>query len=148
MPTKCTTPISAIDKYIKQQCERREKALFNLLCYAGERCVNEARSYHGRTYTDRTGNLRSSIGYVVVINGEIRQMGGFEVILSGAEGAQNGKNLALEVAGRYPHETVLIVVAGRTYARNVAARGFNVLQSAEQLAESLMPTLLRGLSAA
>src|SRR3954465_475262 len=34
----------------------------------GEQFVNNARSTN--TYTDRTGNLRSSVGYIILLNGQ------------------------------------------------------------------------------
>lgn len=146
MPIKCTTPKEQINAYIQERIARMNKAIINTLCYAGEMCVNEARSYHGKAYQDQTGNLRSSIGYVVAVDGKIQQMGGFNVVLNGQEGAMTGRQYAQEVLRQYPHDTVLIVVAGRTYARYVAAKGYNVLQSAEALAEQIVPDLLKQLN--
>mgnify|MGYP006872978794 CR=1 FL=1 len=145
MPIKCTTPMSQIDKYIKQQLERQERALIRTLSYVGERCVNEARAYNGKAYTDQTGNLRSSVGYVVAVDGKIRSSSTFETVLNGDEGGKTGKAYAKELVSKYPQGAVLIVVAGMNYAQYVSAKGYNVLSSAELLAEQLVPTLLKQL---
>lgn len=149
MPTKCVTPMAQINAYIKQQTQRRERVILRTLQYIGERCVNEARSYNGKAYTDQTGNLRSSVGYVVAIDGKIRTASAFEPIMSGAnDGSQRGKAYAKALVSQFPKGAVLIVVAGERYAKYVAAKGYNVLQSAEQLAEHLCPQLLSQLGLA
>lgn len=145
MPIKQTTPMSQIDKYIQQQLKRQERVLINTLMYIGEQCVNEARSYNGKAYTDQTGNLRSSVGYVVAVDGKIKATSRFEAILDGQDGTEAGKEYAKKLVAQYPQGAVLIVVAGMHYAKYVAAKGYNVLQSAELKAEVLVPQLLRQL---
>ena len=145
MPIKQTTPMSQIDKYIQQQLKRQERALINTLMYIGEQCVNEARSYNGKAYKDQTGNLRSSVGYVVAIDGKIKATSTFEEILNGQEGAKTGRSYAKQLVAQYPQGAVLIVVAGMNYAKYVSAKGYNVLQSAELKAEKLVPQLLKQL---
>ena len=69
MPIKQTTPQGRIEAYIKQQLERQLAVIEYNLNYVGEMCVNAARASSG--YTDRTHNLRSSTGYVVVRDGKV-----------------------------------------------------------------------------
>lgn len=145
MPIKCTTPISQIDEYMRQQFKRQEQALVNTLNYIGERCVNEARSYNGNAYQDQTGNLRSSVGYVVAVDGKIRSSSTFENVRNGEQGSRTGKEYATELVKQYPKGVVLIVVAGMNYAKYVEAKGYDVLTSAELLAEQLVPKLLNDL---
>ncbi|MBR6250121.1 MAG: hypothetical protein IKR17_02870 [Bacteroidales bacterium] len=142
MPAKCNTPMSDINAYIEERIRRYRRVIIRTLCYIGEACVNEARSYHGKAYLDQTGNLRSSVGYIVVVNGQVVQDGGFVAIKEGQEGTQSGKEYAMKLAAQYPHDAALFVVAGRNYAKYVVAKGYNVLQSAESLAEKLVPQLL------
>lgn len=143
MPIKLTTPQSKIDKYIKQQLIRQERALLNTLMYVGQQCVNAART--NGSYTDQTGNLRSSIGYVVAVDGKVIGGSSFDVVKSGAEGGSTGKAYATEIVSHYPKSTVLIVVAGMHYAEYVAATGRDVLASAELKAQELIPKLLKQL---
>lgn len=145
MPIKCTTPISQIDEYMRQQFKRQEQALVNTFNYIGERCVNEARSYNGNAYQDQTGNLRSSVGYVVAVDGKIRSSSTFENVRNGEQGSRTGKEYATELVKQYPKGVVLIVVAGMNYAKYVEAKGYDVLTSAELLAEQLVPKLLNDL---
>ena len=63
------TPMSEIDEYIAQQMERIINALIYNLQYVGERCLNAARETN--SYKDQTGNLRSSIAYVIASDGKI-----------------------------------------------------------------------------
>ncbi len=57
----------------------------------------------------------------------------------------DGRKFILELAQRYSVGIVLIIVAGMNYARYVSAKGYNVLDSAESLAERLIPQIMREL---
>ena len=61
--------MSEVDAYLEEQIQRIEQQTIYNLSYVGERCLNEARSTN--SYKDQTGNLRSSIGYVIVKDGKI-----------------------------------------------------------------------------
>ncbi len=137
------TPESEIDKYIKMQVERIINALIYNLQYVGERCLNAARETD--SYKDRTGNLRSSLGYVIVLDGKIKYQSDFEVVKQGGNGAKSGIQYAKEVARQFPEGIVLIVVAGMKYASFVSATGRDVLDSAELLADKLVPQILKQL---
>ncbi|MDR0207341.1 MAG: hypothetical protein LBI45_08820 [Bacteroidales bacterium] len=145
MPIKRETPNSAIDDYIKEFLEERKQLIIKNLAYVGENCVNEARSYSGKQYKDQTGNLRSSTGYVVVSDGNIVQAGNFQQIKRGSEGTKDGESFARQIASQFPKGICLIVVAGMKYATNVSAKGYNVLDSAELLADKLVPQMLEQL---
>lgn len=103
----------------------------------GEECVDEAVT--NGNYTDRTGNLRSSIGYVVSLDGEVVEEGGFRN-LGGAEGPGIGRAKAYDLA-LGTQGLALILVAGMEYAQYVADKGFNVLDSASILARQLLSRL-------
>ncbi len=137
------TTEAEIGAYIRQQVERIESALVYNLQFIGEKCLNAARETN--SYKDRTGNLRSSLGYVIVVDGKIKYQSGFEVVLQGGSGAMNGARFAKYVAQQFPEGIVLIVVAGMNYAAHVAARGLDVLDSAELLADKLVPQILKQL---
>lgn len=109
------------------------------LSYIGEQVVNAAKT--SGKYLDQTGNLRSSIGYVISVNGELAVKGSFNVVKDGAQGAKGGEQMA-EALAKAKGGISLIVVAGMDYAQFVSAKGLDVLDSAEILAESLIPQLL------
>lgn len=56
-----------VDAMIALRMRRIDTAMFQRLQRVGESFVNNARSIH--TYKDQTGNLRSSIGYLIYKNG-------------------------------------------------------------------------------
>lgn len=101
----------------------------------GEECVAEA--YESGNYQDITGNLRSSIGYVVSYNGRVVTDGGFRLAAAGTQGQATGRALAMSRASAYPRGAVLILVAGMAYAELVTDKGYNVLDSAQILMEKL-----------
>lgn len=140
MPITRITPLSSISDYLAKETEKREKALIRILKYVGEACINEAK--HNGDYIDQTGNLRSSIGYVVVKSGSIIYSGGFEKVKKGGKGQSEGKALSKELVDS--KGIVLIVVAGMNYAAYVETNR-NVISSAELLAENLVPQMLRQL---
>ena len=115
-------------------------------------------------YENITGNLRSSIGYVVVKNGKIIDEGGFTKIPGrganmqkvsfiargelvsfkargksgdGSEGSKQGIEYARKIASQYPKGLVLVVVAGMEYASYVNSR-FDVLNTAGSYIDSQM----------
>lgn len=147
MPIRLTTPLSQIDKYMERQLKRQERALINTLSYIGQQCVNRARV--SGSYTDRTGNLRSSIGYIIAVDGKVRSISDFQPVSGsdgrGEQGTKTGAEYAKQIAAQYPIGTILVVVAGMHYAKYVAAKGFDVLASAELEAHKLIPKLLKQL---
>lgn len=112
----------------------------------GEMCLIEARSNKG--YMMQTGALLSSTGYEVFVDG-VAIHSQFDAA-SGAEseaasrGVQTGKSIA-EKIGKETKGVALVVVAGMNYAAYVEARGYNVLSSAEHLAERELPRMLEKL---
>lgn len=144
MPIKLLTPEGRAAQALSEYMQRISTAVLRNLRYLGEQCVTEARKNH--TYKDQTGNLTSSIGYVIAVNGRVVSRSQFNATTQAAtDGSKEGLEYAMEVARRFPRDVVLIVVAGRNYAKYVAAKGYNVLDSAEQLARREAKTILQGL---
>ena len=94
------------------------------MSYIGEEFVNKART--NNTYQDQTGNLRSSIGYVIAKNGRIIKRN-FEQRGDANEGVTLGLNLADKAVAEYPNGIVLIVTAGMNYGLYVESMGYDVL---------------------
>ena len=143
MPIRQITPKSQIDAYIKERMNRLKQAVIYNLCDIGEKVRNEALD--NGSYTDRTKNLRSSVGYVVVVDGQVYKAGSFGKSDGNNEGRSKGMSYARTLAGKFPKGIVLIVVAGMNYASYVSAKGYNVLDSSELLADQLVPKMLKQL---
>lgn len=135
---------AALDRAVEKRMEKVAK----ILAYVGEAAVKSARESH--RYKDRTGNLTSSIGYVVVRDGQIINSSAFNTIKAEAEkrgrrgkqGQMEGKEYAEYLATKCGDGLVLIIVAGMKYAYYVNKRGYNVTDSAELTAKMLVPELL------
>lgn len=140
MGMRLTTPESEIKAYIDETIERINRAIIYNFQYVGERCVNVARQ--SNAYKDRTGNLRSSIGYVIVKDGKVISESPFQIVKDGQEGKEEGQDYAKKLAKQYPEGITLIVVAGMDYAAHVASKGKDVVDSAELLADRLVPQFL------
>lgn len=143
MPIRQITPKSQIDAYIKERMNRLKQAIIYNLCAIGEKVRNEA--IENGSYKDRTKNLRSSVGYIVVVDGQVYKTGSFGKPDRNSEGKNAGMSYALSLSGKFPEGIVLIVVAGMRYASYVSAKGYNVLDSSELLADQLVPKMLEQL---
>lgn len=132
------TPQQQIDAYLLAETQKREAAILYALEYIGIACINAARDEG--SYKDRTGNLRNSIGYILVKDGTIHSSS-----TQGGAGGATAKELLNKAVANFPHGIVLIVVAGMRYAAAVEARNLNVLTSAELLAEQQVPILMKSL---
>lgn len=127
--------MSDFRREIEKRMIRIDKAIILNLQVLGEELVNHARSLD--TYKDQTGNLRASIGYVLVVNGKIYS----NYFPDTKIGAQTGRKLADYLANKAFKGYALIVVAGMDYAAAVESKGFDVLASAELLASRQLPKL-------
>ncbi|MDR2968592.1 MAG: hypothetical protein LBV32_03185 [Tannerellaceae bacterium] len=113
---------SDINKLFNKLEEKAEFVILDLLYRTGEEFVKVAR-LEGQ-YKDHTGNLRSSIGYVIVRNGTII---GRNFQLSEKEGTdkktgkREAEQLAMDLVSTYSTGYVLIGVAGMKYAAIVEA---------------------------
>lgn len=101
-----------------------------LLKTGGEKFVELARKMG--TYRDVTGNLRSSIGYVIAKDGEVIYAN-FKESENGSDkmnGERKGREIAEEVSLSFPNGYILVGVAGMQYASAVEARGSDVVSGA------------------
>ena len=112
----------------------------NAYKYLGESIVAYAKNNVG--FTDQTGNLRSSIGYVLFVNGQVYK----ESYEGKQEGMKAGKDIARELVSslrRMP--IVLVITAGMNYAYQVETKGYNVITSSENYAKQTAETIIRQL---
>lgn len=110
------------------------------LQYLGEKFL-EAYRLHG-SYKDRTGNLRSSGGYVVVANGHI-VLDGIEGSSKGADGTKEVKKLAKVLSGKYNNGYVLICMAGMDYAAHLQLMDFDVIDTAEHVVRTSWDKIMK-----
>ena len=136
MAIDLVTPPTEITAQIDEFNRRNEAAVLETLKYIGEQCENEAKT--NANYKDQTGNLRASSGYAIYNNGNI--------VFSSSSLVGEAERVAYYVSLLYPEGAALILVSGMSYSAAVEAKNYNVLTSAELLAEQLMPQLMANLT--
>lgn len=154
-----------IHKVFEKLQERAEEYILQLLIRTGDKFITIARD-EGQ-YDDWTGNLRSSIGYVIVKDGQIVGKSSFEKVQGagentklvnfktkdgktvkyatkgasgdGSEGKKEGEQLAMDLVKTFTKGYVLIGVAGMKYAVFVEAmENKDVLTNAANKAEDFI----------
>lgn len=123
MPLEVITPRETIEQYVQTQLALKVEALIAQLHYIAESTLRIAREQG--SYTDRTGNLRNSMGYVIAVDGQVIARAGFR------SKDEDGAAFAETLARTTEDKAVLVVCAGMSYATYVSARGYDVLDSAE-----------------
>ena len=121
-----------INRRIDKWVVNIEQRIIWTLAQVGESFVNDARNT--KTYQDQTGNLRSSIGYIVAKDGAIIQ----ENVQGKAEGVAQARNIAREVLRDNSKGFILIVVAGMEYACAVESKGYDVITGSIPAAKALL----------
>ncbi|MFA7218071.1 MAG: hypothetical protein WC057_05670 [Dehalococcoidales bacterium] len=109
------------DRQIDQFVMSIEERIIMTLAMVGEQFVNDARNT--RTYQDQTGNLRSSIGYIIAKDGHVA----VENVEGKAEGKAQAKRIAREILQENKQGFVLIGIAGMGYAAAVESKGYDVI---------------------
>lgn len=134
-----------LKQLIQQQYEKIQRLALDRLKFIGEAHIRNARMKTAEQggFDDQTGNLRSSIGYIILSNAEIVLQtfpGG-----KGAEGKARGEQVAQQVAKNYPLGLILICVAGMDYAVYVEANGRDVITGSSQIAATQLKEQLKQL---
>ena len=125
--------------YVVKCNEIIKRLTIRALSELGEQCVTKIRDRAGdKSWYDHTGNLRSSVGYIVLYDGKEAQRGGFMPTSApegnGSKGKQEGQNYLEETSKTVAESSdfSLVVVAGMNYAGVVEAMdNKDVLASAE-----------------
>ena len=122
-----TTPMNEIRAYLQREVQRNVQRVIATLQYIGEKVVNQIRTSDISEWTDQTGNLRSSIGYIVAVDGSPVGSSKFERVdgpkrdTTEEDGSAMGRQYAESLCALYPKGIALIVVAGMEYASYVEA---------------------------
>lgn len=137
------TPVfdaSALMKGVYAEIQRMDELILANLNRVGLEFVRNARTK--ADFTDRTGNLRSSIGYVILKNGQVVDSN-FEDSSQGTDKA-TGKAKGFDYAMANVEANigyVLIVVAGMEYAVYVESMGYDVITGSSMTAEDELKEL-------
>jgi len=152
MSKKSLTPMFSmkdIDKAFERFGQSAGDKMYDIMVQTGENAVRIARSKtQEESFVDQTGNLRSSIGYVISRRGEIF-MSDFQDSPRGTDkktGKKQGYDLALELADKFKmNGWVLILVAGMEYAAAVQdIEGKDVLAGTVVETETYLSSLIKG----
>lgn len=129
-----------VDEFFKKMQTRYNEKSAEWMCRLGEQVVKYAKE--NGNYTDRTANLRNSIGYIVVQSGKVIEesfTGGATPRVNGGDESKaknEGQAYAHKIAMKYDGEkTYLVWVAGMEYAAYVEAN-YDVIQGSGDWVES------------
>ena len=145
MPAEVRFSDSRIRERINNAIERRKAAVIAQLFYIGEECLANARANH--LYLNQTGNLCSSIGYCVIVDGQIVHEGEWKETAGiqgdGKDGMQKGMEYLHKLATEQPTEGItFLMVAGMPYAQYVEAMSLDVLDTSEQMAKAKIKSMI------
>ncbi len=142
-----------IRDYLNQEVQKNVHRVIASLQYVGETVVNEIRTSHISDWNDDTGNLRSSVGYIIALDGQPIGMSDFERVdgpnrdKTDVDGSQEGRYYAQGLCNLYPQGIALIIVAGMEYAAYVEAmKNKTVLAQGEIVAKSLVAEMITRLN--
>lgn len=153
MGIECTN-LEEFKRAIADEVERVERLTQAALFRLGEEAVTTAKNRPQKeSWYDHTGNLRSSVGYVVSKggvpiepNGAITNSESFKVRLEGSEGAVKGREYATQIASKLGGDYSLVVVAGMEYAQKVEdIEGKDVLATATLQTKQKFPVYMENL---
>ena len=140
--------LDELEGYIRKRADQIVQAYLDDLNFIGLKAVSFIRDRStAESWEDQTGNLRSSIGYVIVRDGQILNKGGFGKVTgktaSDVDGSSEGSSYAERLARNYPTGYALIIVAGMNYAAYVEAKeNKDVLASGELFLKKEMAQLV------
>lgn len=149
MTLKANFTIKDVRNFVQTKIANYEKAVINAYQFAGEEFVKAARIKTAAEggFNDVTGNLRSSIGYIIIKNGK-QLSENFQEADNGSDratGTVTGLRYALEVAEGFRKGIVLILVAGMDYAAAVEAKNKDVITGSAEAIENRLKQLLQNI---
>ena len=138
---------------LKAKLEVKSKEITDFIVFRfeqiGEKAVKIARELKpdDGSFHDVTGNLRSSIGYMILVDGRVVKQGAPKQypgrIGDGGKGVSEGISLLSKLKAKFPYGIVLVLCAGMEYAAFVEnVKHKDVLTSASLNAEQLVKKLI------
>ena len=136
------TGIKETERFLIAERDRIIKEFLEEINALALKVVTAVRNGEVSSWDDHTERLRSSVGYVLMMDG-VKRHENFQTVGDGGEGTATGREFAYEIAARYPSKgIVLVIVAGMEYASYVEAiEGKNVLAGGELLTMDLLRDL-------
>lgn len=118
--------LDELDDIIQSETEAWFEELVDTYRQAGKSFVE--RAVDKATFNNITWNLRSSIGYLIIFNGQVLESY-FKDLKDGTEGQEVGKDYALFVAKLIDEGEglAMALVAGEEYAFFVESKGKDVI---------------------
>lgn len=130
---------NAFNKSLEAAKNRLDEAMYLILRRAALQFVTAARTKTKKQggFDDQSGNLRSSIGYIIMKDGSILDQN--------FTGAAEGKNKGLSFAKSFSSSPgySLIVVAGMEYAAALESRGIDVITGSAMVIEGDLKAALK-----
>lgn len=131
-----------IQKDIQRTIDGLHRVAINRITEVGLQFVTDARikTKARGGFDDITGNLRSSIGFIIIYDGKIVNEN-FEASDTGTDKATGlglGRSYAEKIGKDYPKGYALITVAGMEYAAAVEALNYDVISGSTLGAASKM----------
>lgn len=146
--SKSLTPMFSTSKIlgdIKKFGDEREKRIVMALARAGAEFANHAKDTGD--YNNVTGNLRNSIGFTVILDGQkkVTNVGGGAK--GGHDGRARGREFAAEMAANPSNYkgAVLIGFAGMEYASAVESKGRSVITQSIPVGRAAIQEYLAGI---
>lgn len=133
----------SLERWFDHFQSKAEDKMLVLLQAGGEKFIKVAR--RSGSYKDQTGNLRSSIGYVIAKDGKVLTEN-FTESDKGTDkttGKYKGRRLAEKVSLSHTGGYVLVGVAGMEYAAAVEAKGYEVVSGANTQCEKYLRDTLK-----
>lgn len=140
MGARMTTQMSAVEQFMQKATDIMFSEIKTALAKLGEECVVRVRDRSAKeSWIDRTGNLRSSVGYAIYDHGRKFIESAFAIVKDGGEGQSAGKDMIGSLANQYSNVFALVVVAAMNYADFVESlENKDVLASTELWARSVV----------
>ena len=120
-----------VDDFVVFQQDRILLALH----YVGVDFMNNAKT--NASFHNQSGNLRSSIGYAVILDGKVLDED-YELTGDGQDGITASKELVRKLARENESGFVLVGMAGMEYAAAVESKGYDVITGSTPMAEELL----------
>lgn len=133
MPITPKFQMAAVANAVNKFAERQVNAMVDTLYYIGEEFVDKAKE--NANFEDDTGNLRSSIGCVVLIDGKVqRSYYPTTTTDKNGDGKKRAREFIQELAAEYNEGVVLVCFAGMQYAAAVESlEGYDVISNSVPL---------------
>jgi hypothetical protein len=135
---RMTTPTSAIEAFFNKALAYVQECMLQALEDLAKEADERARSRGwDESFHDVTGNLRSSIGAVVIDHGKVFFTTEFSQVLNGSTGSAKGRQMVQSLASDYGETIAMVMVAAMDYAERVEALDSrDVIESTRIWAES------------